>query len=97
MPSVPASDARITSWHLKQVQTAIAKGDERVRKSGQSEHWFGYLVAEVCGLDAASKVQRSRVNEIIKQWVKNKAIKEGEIKTTNWKIVPAYVVGEWVE
>ena len=87
----------ISSWHLKQVQTAIAKGDERVRKSGQSEHWFGYLVADICDLDVGSKVQRSRVNEIIKQWVKNKAIKESEIKTTNWKMVPAYVVGEWVE
>ena len=63
----------------------------------QSEHWFGYLVAELCDLDAASKVQRSRINQIIKQWVKNKAIVEGEVKTDKRKMVAAYQVGEWAE
>ena len=87
----------ITSWHLKQVQTAIAKGDQRVRKAVQSEHWFGYLVADICDLDAGSKVQRSRINQIIKQWVKNKAIVEGEVKTDKRKMVAAYQVGDWVE
>ena len=87
----------ITSWHLKQVQTAIAKGDERVRKSNQSEFFFGYLVAEICGLEMGSKVQRARVQQVIKQWVKNKAITEGETKTSNRKIVAAYEVGQWAE
>ena len=87
----------ISSWHLKQVQTAIAKGDERVRKAVQSEHWFGYLVADICDLDAGSKVQRSRIGQIIKQWAINKVIKESEIKTANRKMAAAYEVGEWVE
>ena len=84
----------ITTYHLQQVQIAMSKGDDRVRKAAQSDLWFGYLVAECCDLKTDTKVQRSRVARIIKIWVQNGAVVESEIKTPQRKMVAAYEVGE---
>ena len=86
----------VQTFHLQKIQRAIASPDEhRKFVSYQSKEWAGLLVAEVLDLDPEK--DRRRILTLLKTWVKNGALVEGEIKNKNYKLKPAYEVGVWAE
>ena len=76
------------------VQLAITRGDERVRKSEQSSEWLGYLVAEICELEISDRADKARVRKIIKTWVEAERLVEVKVKNKSRQNVPAYGSGE---
>jgi len=87
----------ITVHHLIDVQTLMAKGDERIRKSEQSAEWIGYLVSEVCEIPSETKPQKIRIKEIIKAWVESGSIVETQIKNNHRRNVLGYEVGTFAK
>lgn len=87
----------ITVQHLINVQSLMAKGDERIRKSEQSAEWIGYLVSEVCEIPSETKPQKIRVKEIIKAWVESGSIVETQIKNNHRRNVLGYEVGTFAK
>ena len=85
----------VTVFALRQVQTAIMRGDERVRKSDQSKEWIGYLVAECCDLPCNDKPEKSRIKKIIATWEQNGALVEVKVKNKARQEVNGYEVGDY--
>ena len=73
----------------------MSPDEHRKFVSYQSKEWAGLLVAEVLDLDPEK--DRRRILTLLKTWVKNGALVEGEIKNKNYKLKPAYEVGVWAE
>lgn len=90
----PDAFSGITTQNLVDVQLAISRGDERVRKSEQSSDWLGYLVAEICELEISDRADKARVRKIIKTWVENERLVEVKVKNKSRQDVPAYGAGE---
>ena len=85
----------ITVHELRNVQSAMLKGDPRVRKSDQATDWFGYLVGEMCNIDTVEKPDRSRIKQIIKTWIANRMITETTVKNKARQEVPGYAVEQY--
>lgn len=93
----PSAFDMITVQHLINVQSLMAKGDERIRKSEQSAEWIGYLVSEVCEIPSDTKPQKIRIKEIIKAWVESGSIVETQIKNNHRRNVLGYEVGTFAK
>lgn len=77
----------VTAWALPTLSDAIQPGDlRRVQEKiaagtwaddVRSKNWAGKVVAEVLGLDAEDKGERSRITRLIAMWKKNGTLKTG--------------------
>ena len=93
----PSAFDGVTTQNLRDVQLAIARGDERIRKSDQTKDWIGYLIAEICELETAEKADKARIRKIIKTWVENEMILETKVKNERRQLVPIYEAGDFAE
>lgn len=94
----------VTRDHLEQAQAAIAAGPNN-RADAQAEHWAGYAVADVLGIDIGGRrkkersrtqnANRSKVSGMLATWVRNGALKRGtEHDDKQRKEKPIYVPGD---
>jgi len=84
----------ITLSHLKRVQDAVGNG--RWREHQQAAEWVGYAVADALMMDADDPKDRKRIVAMLKEWIRNDALRvvEGEDgKRMKRKFVE---VGKWV-
>jgi len=73
----------VTSEDARRVQLAIAAmEDDPPRANIQSGAWAGHVVARTLGLDADDKSDRSRINSMIKTWVKSGVLEIVEVRDT---------------
>jgi hypothetical protein len=93
----PSAFDMITVQHLVDVQTLMAKNDERVKKSDQSGEWIGYLIGEVCEIPSDTKPKKIRIKQIIKAWVESKSIVETQVTNKYRKPVLGYEVGNFAK
>lgn len=77
----------VTAWDLPTLSDAIQPGDlRRVQEKiavgtwaddVRANNWAGKAVAEVMGLDATDKAERSRISRLLSMWKKNGTLKTG--------------------
>jgi AAA domain len=63
----------MTTTSLFRVQKAIAA--RQWREDHRSPDWAGNAVASVLGLDATAPADKTKIEEMLKVWIKNKALK----------------------
>lgn len=89
----------ITATHLRDLQKLVAgrerSGDYYVTNSRSKTNWIGNAVKEACGLD--EDTANTRIAKMLKDWVKNGALKIDTLPNKNRKEKESVIVGEWVE
>jgi uncharacterized protein YjiS (DUF1127 family) len=61
----------VTVSHLRKVQAYVAESGKKWRQNSQATDWIGIAVAQVLKLDATNKAHRTKINAILKQWIRN--------------------------
>ena len=73
----------VTPDDARKVQLAIgAMEDEPPRANPQSGAWVGHIVARTLGLDSEDKADRSRINAMVKAWIKSGVLEAVEVRDT---------------
>jgi len=62
----------VTVHHLVAVQYAISAGSWR--ESQQSPDWAGKAVAGVLGLNVENKADKARIQSLLREWIRNRAL-----------------------
>ena len=71
----------VTADDARRVQLAIAAmEDDPPRANAQSNSWAGYVVARTLGVDADDKATRSRINSMLKTWIKSGVLELVEVR-----------------
>lgn len=84
----------VTPDDARKVQIAIDALEEPPRANVQSATWAGITVARVLGMDADDKADRSRINSMLKAWIKTDVLSVVEVRDTrNGRDVKAIVAG----
>jgi hypothetical protein len=84
----------VTTSHLRRVQDAVGKG--RWRENQQATDWVGKAVAEVMMLDHNDQKDRKRIVALLKEWVRNDALRVVEDEDEKRMTRKFVVVGKWV-
>jgi hypothetical protein len=85
----------VTTYHLKQAQSAIADGEWR--EDIRSAAWAGNPIAVVLGLNIENPANRKKLASIIAEWVKNGALEIIEKPDSTRHIKRFVVVGVWAD
>ena len=86
----------VTVEHLRRVQQAINDGEWRENVQSKAT-WAGVAVAGILGLDIDRKADRSRIAQLLKQWIANGALKIVRKADGRSEIRPYVEVGNWVD
>lgn len=89
----PDTFAGIGPSHAKSVQRAVAEGSWR-KDVRSGEKWVGTIVASILAMDPDS--DRKRIQNILKQWVKNDVLREVERDDENRRSRIHVEVGTWI-
>jgi hypothetical protein len=89
----PSPFDNVTSAHMYAVRERIAGGEWR--DSEQSEQWVGHAVADVLGLDASDKADRTRIKGLISGWKASGALRIQMRKDGSRHERPFVVPGEF--
>lgn len=69
----PDAFTGVTVQHLRAAQDAVAAGGPW-RENHQASGWVGHPIAKALGLDASDPKDRTRVKELVRQWIKSGAL-----------------------
>lgn len=85
----------VSAADLLAVQRKIDGG--HWRENIQAKEWAGHAVAEVLGLDAKDKADRTRIKGLLHTWLKADALVVSTAKDETHRERPVIEVGRWVE
>jgi hypothetical protein len=85
----------MTARHLYSVQKAVSEG--QWRENVQSNEWVGHPIAAALMLDIEDKRDRSKVQRLLKAWLKEGALEVVEQPDRRREMRKFVVVGKWVE
>lgn len=86
----PFDDVSVSD--LREVQSRL--GQSQWRESIQATAWVGNLVGEVLGVDVSDRAGKAKVKAIIKQWIKNGALRIEEAPDANRELRKFVVAGD---
>ena len=87
---LPSAFEGVTVSDLRKVQAHVAESGKKWRQNSQAKDWIGIAVAHVLKLDATNKAHRSKINALLKAWIKNGMFVEVEGEDDN-RIKRAFV------
>lgn len=91
---LPSPFDGITVSHLKLVQQAVGGGEWR--ENQQANKWVGYAVADALMMDADDPKDRKRIIALLREWVRNDALRVVENEDAKRMKRKFVEVGKWV-